>query len=187
MTSKRKLVKPTHFADAAALLRRLGLASEAEWAEMRTPLTRRLLAWAAAALEDASGEAPGSRPAATGAPWTRAEEAMLVKAFEDGVDLPAIARRHRRSAAAVELRLVALGKIARDVCRFAKAVSPAIARHGEPWTAEEDRQLIAQIASITDARALARLHGRTKSAIEARLIHLGRMRPEDARHFVPNG
>lgn len=46
---------------------------------------------------------------------------------------------------------------------------------GKPWSAEEDRQLVAGFDAGQTVRQLAELHGRGASGIEARLVKLGRM------------
>lgn len=51
------------------------------------------------------------RPSAAGARWTDEEDVQLIAEFEAGTTLPAIAQLHHRSRAAIELRLVKLGKL----------------------------------------------------------------------------
>lgn len=54
-----------------------------------------------------SGAAPGN----TGNRWTRDEEEQLASAFDAGKSVDEIVRRHNRSRAAIEARLVKLGKL----------------------------------------------------------------------------
>lgn len=55
-------------------------------------------------------------------------------------------------------------------------------RAGQPWTAEEDARLAREFDGRTKISAIARAHGRTRGAILARLIRLGKL---VARNQVP--
>ena len=46
---------------------------------------------------------------------------------------------------------------------------------GKPWSAEEDRQLLASFDAGLTIKQLAEQHGRGASGIEARLVKLGRL------------
>jgi hypothetical protein len=46
---------------------------------------------------------------------------------------------------------------------------------GKPWADEEDRQLVADFDGGTRIPELAERHGRSRTAIEARLIRLGKL------------
>ncbi len=48
------------------------------------------------------------------APWTREEEQQIRRRYEAGESIPAIARAHKRSARAIELRLQRIGAIPRE-------------------------------------------------------------------------
>ena len=61
----------------------------------------------AAVQTQRSGSAPGN----TGIRWTRDEEEQLASAFDAGKTVDEIVRRHNRSRAAIEARLVKLGKL----------------------------------------------------------------------------
>lgn len=66
----------------------------------------------------------------------------------------------------------------RAIDRLAEPVKPPKpkpARAGEPWTAEEDAKLCQLWDSGLTAKALSDEHGRTKGAIESRLVRLGKM------------
>lgn len=50
-------------------------------------------------------------PANFGKPWTEGEDRLLAAAFDGGVTLPEIARKHQRTQSSIRLRLEKLGKI----------------------------------------------------------------------------
>ena len=52
---------------------------------------------------------------------------------------------------------------------------------GRPWTADEDERLLTAFDAGTPLDALAGLHERTRSGIEARLVRHGRLDERDAR------
>jgi hypothetical protein len=52
-----------------------------------------------------------ARPAAAGARWTDDEDAQLCREFDDATPVAEIAKTHNRSAAAINLRLVKLGRL----------------------------------------------------------------------------
>ncbi|MGW8183521.1 MAG: hypothetical protein ACWGMT_06150 [Burkholderiales bacterium] len=62
---------------------------------------------AAPVREHKSGAAPSNR----GTPWTREEEERLASAFDAGKSVEEIVRSHNRSRAAIEARLVKLGRL----------------------------------------------------------------------------
>lgn len=51
------------------------------------------------------------RTAAAGSRWSEDEEARVARAFDDGVSIADIARKHARSRGAITSRLVKLGRI----------------------------------------------------------------------------
>ena len=51
-------------------------------------------------------------PANFGKPWTEGEDNALTIAFENGIALPDLARKHARTHSSIRLRLEKLGKIA---------------------------------------------------------------------------
>jgi hypothetical protein len=82
------------------------------------PDTVRALFEAMRALESAAAAGPAAaerRPAlpqaGSGARWSPEEEQRLVAGFEAGQSVEALARSHNRSRAAIEARLVKLGKL----------------------------------------------------------------------------
>ena len=54
------------------------------------------------------------------------------------------------------------------------------ANAGKPWTEEHDQALTSAFAKGSSAAALSRQLGRSLAAIEARLIHHGLLKPEEA-------
>jgi len=79
------------------------------------PDTVRALFCALQALE--GGDAPPSRPARTppgnaGKPWSEEEDHRLAAGFDAGIRIPELAGQHDRSRAAIEARLLKLGKLA---------------------------------------------------------------------------
>jgi hypothetical protein len=94
------------------------------------PATVRALCAVLAAV-DAGHTAVRPRRAVAGAPkagmpWDENEDAALAEAFARGESLEAIARQHQRTRAAIEARLVRLGKIEPPPgLRLREAASPA--------------------------------------------------------------
>src|SRR4051794_8177229 len=80
--------------------------------QLRAPM---LLGASAAAAPENAGKvllgAPTAAPGNAGKPWTTAEEAELVRAFEAGVKLDQLARKHGRTRQAIHGRLYRLGKM----------------------------------------------------------------------------
>jgi hypothetical protein len=76
--------------------------------------TVRALFQAVQAMADPAGR---SRPAAqgipenAGKPWSDEEDNALAEAFDAGKPIPDLAQHHRRTRAAIQARLVRLGKI----------------------------------------------------------------------------
>lgn len=62
----------------------------------------------AAGIPDASSSASSSN---AGKPWSDEEDQTLAAAFDAGKPLPELAREHRRTRAAIQARLVRLGKL----------------------------------------------------------------------------
>jgi hypothetical protein len=73
----------------------------------------RALFLARSALERMNGRESrrGNQPANAGKPWTSEEDSRLVEQFDGGISLKLLASEHGRSVAAVQARLVRLGKI----------------------------------------------------------------------------
>lgn len=69
------------------------------------------------AVEALAAPAPARRsgtqgiPENAGKPWSDDEDRALVEAFEAGTPIPELAQSHRRTRAAIQARLVHLGKI----------------------------------------------------------------------------
>jgi len=77
------------------------------------PNTVRALRAAVAALESGPPRnKPREPPAQAGKAWDTAEEEILVREFEAGQTMAAIARAHGRTSGAIRSRLIRLGKIA---------------------------------------------------------------------------
>lgn len=55
--------------------------------------------------------APPNAPANAGKPWTQAEDQTLAERFDAGRSLPELAAEHSRTRAAIQARLVKLGKL----------------------------------------------------------------------------
>jgi len=68
--------------------------------------------------------------------------------------------------------------------RKGKARNPDLPAHaGSPWSEEEDRRLAAAFDSGLTEKQLAESHERTRGAIQARLVKLGKLEPPaDSRH-----
>lgn len=60
------------------------------------------------------------QPVNAGKPWTPEEENDVVKAYDSGKSVSAIAKEHGRSKGAIESRLVALGKL--ESTYFARSI-----------------------------------------------------------------
>jgi hypothetical protein len=66
----------------------------------------------AAGIQDASSPASSSASSSNaGKPWADEEDQALAAAFEAGKPVPELAREHRRTRAAIQARLVRLGKL----------------------------------------------------------------------------
>ena len=50
---------------------------------------------------------------------------------------------------------------------------------GSPWSQEEDERLMTEFDSGTPLYELAKLHGRTRGAIQSRLLLLGKLDPRN--------
>lgn len=85
-------------------------------AVFHTPDVIRALVAAAALLRE-RGDTPSAttpnrnRPAAAGQRWSDEEDSLLCHSFDGGTAIADLARQHGRSAAAITLRLVKLGRI----------------------------------------------------------------------------
>ena len=79
------------------------------------PDTVRALFEAMRAVEGAGAPAPERKPAfpqsGSGSRWSAEEEERLASAFDSGRTVDELARAHNRSRAAIEARLVRLGKL----------------------------------------------------------------------------
>lgn len=80
---------------------------------LQNPQVVRALFHAAGALDHQKKNAKraASLPAKAGSPWSKEEEAQLVREFENKTPIPEIAKQHGRSEAGITSRLVKLGKI----------------------------------------------------------------------------
>jgi hypothetical protein len=65
-------------------------------------------------------------PANAGKPWTDGEDAALAERFDAGTSIPELAEQHARTRAAIQARLVRLGKIEppADPPRFGRSATP---------------------------------------------------------------
>ena len=70
---------------------------------------------------------PQAAPSNAGKPWSEAEDAALAAAFDAGQTVAAIAERHGRTRAAIQARLVRLGKIEApaELPRFSRLAASA--------------------------------------------------------------
>lgn len=72
--------------------------------------------------------APGA-PANAGKPWTDEEDSALAERFDAGRSIPELAAEHGRTRAAIQARLVKLGKLEppSEPPRFSRLATPAAA------------------------------------------------------------
>jgi hypothetical protein len=94
------------------------------------PDTVRALFQALQALADPAGRTrPGAQalPENAGKPWSDEEDNALAAAFDAGKPVPELAECHRRTRAAIQARLVRLGKIeaTADMPRFRNGLAAA--------------------------------------------------------------
>ncbi len=78
------------------------------------PDTVRALMQAAQALADPVPRTRPSHPGIpenAGKPWTEAEDQILAEAFDTGIAIPELAEQHRRTRAAIQARLIRMGKL----------------------------------------------------------------------------
>lgn len=104
------------------------------------PDTVRALFLAAQALAEPpaarSRSAPHAAPANAGKPWTDAEDLALAGRFDAGQPIPALAAEHGRTRAAIQVRLVKLGKLEPppQPPRFSRLAAAAAAAAADPGT-----------------------------------------------------
>jgi hypothetical protein len=60
---------------------------------------------------------------------------------------------------------------------------PAQSNAGKPWTADEDKQLLAAFDGNTPLAEIAKTHGRTQNGVRARLEKHGRLESSDATRW----
>src|SRR5215831_6636905 len=65
--------------------------------------------------------------------------------------------------------------------------NPAIGNAGKPWSADEDRQLLAAFDAGRSLDELAQAHGRTLGGVRARLEKHGRLEPSPASRWPVSG
>lgn len=65
--------------------------------------------------------------------------------------------------------------------------NPTIGNAGKPWSAEEDRQLLAAFDGGKSLAEISQLHGRTQGGVRARLEKHGRLEPSPTSRWPVNG
>jgi len=98
------------------------------------PDTVRALFQAAQALVEPAARpraAPPDAPANAGKPWTQTEDQALAERFDTGRTIPELAAEHGRTRAAIQVRLVKLGKLdpPAEPPRFSRLGASAAAAH----------------------------------------------------------
>lgn len=96
------------------------------------PDTVRALFQAAQALAATPARAaPQGTPANAGKPWTDEDDRALVERFDAGRSIPELAAEYGRTRAAIQARLVKLGKLEPppELPRFSRLAAP-VAAHG---------------------------------------------------------
>lgn len=78
---------------------------------LHRPETRTVLSAATALLKDGARATRAGKFAAAGTAWSEEEDARLYREHESGMTIAQIALAHGRSSAAINLRLVKLGRI----------------------------------------------------------------------------
>jgi len=99
------------------------------------PDTVRALFEAAQALAEAMTERPRSARGAlenAGKPWSDEEDQTLIDAFDAGKRIPELAEHYRRSRAAIQARLVLLGKLDPSTKGPRFRIPPAESVHASP-------------------------------------------------------
>ena len=86
---------------------------------------------------------------------------------------PPITDALRAGAAALEAQAAAA-----SACAAAQPRAPAAANVGQPWTSQEEQELLAAFAAGTPLAEIAARHQRSLTAIEARLERLGKITAE---------
>jgi hypothetical protein len=64
-----------------------------------------------------------------------------------------------------------------------QSARPGQSNAGKPWTADEDKQLLAAFDGNAPLAEIAKAHGRTQNGVRARLEKHGRLQPSDATRW----
>jgi hypothetical protein len=116
-----------------------------------------------------------------GKPWSPEEDQQLIEAFDNKKTIAELMKVHERSRGALASRLVHLGKI-----KVAPEKRVEFNNAGKPWSPEEDQQLIEAFDNKIPPVEMIRLIGRTRDALAARLVRLGKIKDRSEFGYVPN-
>jgi len=111
-------------------------------------------------------------PSSAGKAWTTSEDEDLVKEFDIGRTIKELSEKHGRTQGAIQSRLSKLGKIESEDNTTNQFQGNNI--QSNPWTAEEDDQMIREFDTGVSLRELSSKYGRNMGAIQTRLLTLGR-------------
>ncbi|HBV85323.1 MAG TPA: hypothetical protein DEF42_01335 [Desulfosporosinus sp.] len=111
-------------------------------------------------------------PPSAGKAWTISEDEDLAKEFDTGRTIKELSEKHSRTVGAIQSRLRKLGKIESEDNTINQI--QGINLHLNPWTPEEDSQLIRDFDAGVPLRELSSKYCRNMGAIQTRLLSLGR-------------
>ena len=121
-------------------------------------------------------------PSSAGKAWTTSEDEDLAKEFDTGRTIKELSEKHGRTQGAIQSRLSKLGKIESRLSKLGKIESEDNNTNqfqgnnlqSNPWTAEEDEQMLRDFDAGVPLRELSSKYGRNMGAIQTRLLTLGR-------------
>ena len=108
-------------------------------------------------------------PEGTGKAWDETESALLVRRFDEGVAIRELAFEHQRPRREIKALLIKLGKWS----------SQYPERVGKKWEQAESELLAKRFDSGMQLSQIAKEHQRTKGAIAARLVRIGKVASRD--------
>lgn len=111
-------------------------------------------------------------------PWTEEEDEQLKAESENGLSLYEIAKLHGRSSLTVRQRLLKLG--------YTQGTLETDRRWAK-WLPEEDFALRQEVSNGIPIKEIVRLHGRNRSAIQARMQKLGLLQENNGGSDVGSG
>ncbi|MBN2591847.1 MAG: hypothetical protein JXA96_18410 [Sedimentisphaerales bacterium] len=95
------------------------------------------------------------------------ENKLLIKRFDEGMELSQIANKHNRTQKEIKKQLLMLGKFL--------SLRQKPERAGQKWDLQENKLLSERFDNGMNISQLAEKHQRTKGAITSRLVRIGKI------------